>query len=126
MAAPDPDIQTFIKRLTLGTRQGKVSWRADNDQWFELDTGSGTAIVRSDNEAGDAHPYAFFLRNKEGQMLARAETLEGDYYTDWEKDIENLFKAARNQALGVDRTIQGVANELDLPELPPPDDAIPF
>ena len=128
MARPDPEIHALIRRLTLGTQQGKVTWTAQNDQWFDLTTGGVTVMIRSDNPSGDEHPYSFELTNDQGATLGRASTIEGEYYADWEQDMEALFKAARSQALGVDRAIEGLASELDLPELPPPpiDDDIPF
>jgi len=127
MAAPDPNIHAFIKRLTLGTDKGSVEWTAAAEKWFEFETGTATAVIRSENEFADSHPYSFTLRNADGFVIAQIDTVEGGAYSDWEEDVERLFQAARNQALGVKRTIDALVDELKLPELPPPvPDDIPF
>jgi hypothetical protein len=119
MAAPDASIVEFVKRLTLGTRQGSVPWvtRDADGLWLEVEIDAGTASIRSESEDGD-HPFTFELKNAKGQVLAHTTTLVGEHYVGWEQDLEALFKAAHNSALGVDEALSEFASKLDLPEAP--------
>ena len=125
MAKPDPEVEKLIKRLILGTQGGRVHWEVVNSKWLTLKTPGANVTIRSDDEYGDGHPYTFEFYDAEGSLLGKASTAEGEYYASWEQDLEGLFKAARNEALGVDRVIDELANALRLPELPADDD-IPF
>ena len=128
MAAPDAEIRSLIRRLAVGTKAGGIAWRAEHPLWFEVTAGAAKVVVRSEDKEGD-HPYVFELRSEDDMTLARAETQVGEYYTDWESEIEELFKVARNSALGVDDAIKRLTSELDLPKdpgVPGESDDIPF
>jgi hypothetical protein len=123
---PDETTTTFIRRLLLGTRSGKVKWKTESEAgWFCVDTPAGTASVRTEDNEGD-HPYVFEIVDPRGITIARVETVRGDIYADWEQEIRDLYVAARNDALGIQQTIEDIADQLDLPPLPPQDDDIPF
>ena len=126
MAAPEPEIRTFIKRLTLGTKEGKVKWTPKNDRWFELHIAGVSVVVRSESPAGDEHPYMFEMSKESGDRLSHASTIPGNRYSDWEDEIEDLFKAARNSAFEIDKTLSELSSELDLPDLPASADDIRF
>lgn len=125
MPAPDSATGVFIKRLLLGTRSGRVEWEMQSPQgWFSVETSAGTASVRTENEEG-GHPYVFEITNADGVTVAHTETLRGEVYADWEREIGELFSAARDSALGVQQTLSSMTDLLNLPELPPDSD-IPF
>lgn len=125
MPAPDAATAVFIKRLLLGTRSGRVKWETESPEgWFYVETPAGNASVRTENEEG-GHPYVFEIKDSNGVAVARAETVRGEVYADWEREIGDLFYAARNSALGVDETLETMTRLLALPELPPEED-IPF
>lgn len=127
MAAPEPEIQEFVKRMTLGTRSGKVNWTADTDGWFNVNADGLTVTIRTDAEEDQGHPYRFIIKNENGMTLVSVSTLPGEYYGDWENDLEALFKAARSQALGIDAALKGLTDRLGLPPLPRrAEDDIPF
>jgi hypothetical protein len=124
MAEPEVEVRSFIRRLALGTRQGNVSWTAKSDAEFEVDTGSANVTVRSEASDSLDHPYVFEIRNADRETLVAVKTLAGEYYNDWEDEMAGLYKAARNQALGVDRALRDLTKTLHLPEIADPD--IPF
>lgn len=125
MTPPDQEIQQFVKRLTLGTRKGQVKWIAKAEGWFELESAGTTVVIRSESEDLD-HPYTFTVTNDEGMTLVAVATIEGGAYAGWEIELDDLFRAARNQALNIDDTLKGLTDKLGLPDLPKPDDDIPF
>lgn len=129
MAAPDPEIQEFVKRLILGTRKGQAKWTASTDAWFDLEADGTSVVIRSDSEEENHldHPYTLMVTNAKGMTLVRVSTLVGEIYADWEAELAELFKVARNQALGIQDALQGLTSKLQLPEIPKvADDDIPF
>lgn len=129
MAAPEPEVQEFIKRLTLGTRNGQVKWAAEADGWFHVEAEGLTVVIRTESEEDQQHPNTFLIKNDKGMTLVTVSSLSGEYYADWEDDLEALFKAARSQALGLDAGLRGLTDKLGLPSLSQegtPGDEIPF
>jgi hypothetical protein len=115
----------LIRRLTAGTRAGSVPWEAENDIDFFVRTAAGLANVWSTNRG--EHPYHFRFLTPNDMMLAEAHTKVGEYYASWEREIADLFQAAREKALGIKDTFEQFVEELRLPPAPPAaDDDVPF
>ena len=117
----------FLTRLRLGTLVGKVKWTSSSQQgmWFEVEAAGGKVLVRSEDEDG-SHPFYVEIDNEDGVPISTGETTAGEYYSPWEAEIADLYLAARNSALGVDTAIDQLTKSLDLPNVPPTDEDIPF
>ena len=125
MAAPDPDTQSLIRRLTAATAQGKLAWEAHTSSAFRIYTDSAQLEIEALDEDGQ-HPYSFAVKSPQGNFtLGEGVTVEGEGYAKWEQDIGQLYAAARNSALGIKRTYDSLAGSLSLPP-DPEDDDIPF
>jgi hypothetical protein len=85
-------------------------------------TKQAEVIVWSDDEDG-GHPFSVEVRSPSGYQLGGGTTIPGEHYVGWEDEIAELFEAARQSALGVNKAYQALAEELDLPA---DDDDIPF
>jgi hypothetical protein len=124
VAQPDEATRRLIRRLTAGTKQGKVKWTASGAARFDLDTDAARIMVRSEEQDGD-HPYVVRVESRDGALLGGGETIPGASYVDWEEEIAALYAAARSAALGVDAAYEELAQKLQLPG-DPADDDIPF
>jgi hypothetical protein len=121
VAVPDENMRALIRRLTVGTETGTVKWAVQRPHAYVLEGAAAKVTVQSGAD-DDSHPYYFEVRNPDGFVVGSGDTVPGAGYETWETEIENLYQAARNNALGVDKTVRDLAAELKLPS----DPDIPF
>jgi hypothetical protein len=114
MESPVESLVEIARRLTAATSAGQVEWTAVEDTVF-LWTGKGSSVgVRSRDGDGE-EPYELDVFNAAGQKV---ETLGSEWTADdqhpapWNESVAGLYRAARRQALGVDRILNDLLAEL--------------
>jgi hypothetical protein len=122
MTEPEPELESFIRRLTVATSRGTLAWTEMGKAGFAVTTAGGSFTVQSSESSGE-HPYLCQVRNQAGSVISTAETVFGEAYEPWEQEIEELYRVVRNQVLGIDDTFKTLATELELPDV---DDDTPF
>ena len=113
MDAPYERLIELCDRLRTGTETGKVVWQADGDAAFAWSSSSGSVNVRSLDDDGD-EPFELAIFSPGGQKV---ETLASEWAEDetpaaWNAPLGRLYRAARRQALGVDKILDDLFAEL--------------
>jgi hypothetical protein len=80
----------------------------------------------SSTDQDDNHPFRFEIRNPDDQAVITVETIVGETYTSWEKEVAGLYDAVRNAALGIDSVVRGLEKDLGLADVGDPEEDIPF
>ncbi len=113
MESPSERLIELTRRLKAATDAGQLEWEAVEDTAF-LWTGSQGAVgVRSRDGDGE-EPYELDIFGAERQKV---ETLVSEWAADeqpapWNEAVACLYRAARRQALGVDRILEDLLREL--------------
>lgn len=102
-------MKKLINTLLSRTQNGQVSWdSASNEGSFIWSAKSGSVMVFPTDNDGRA-PWSVRLIAGDGQ------TIEEESYDGGDEDYEiayDLYRAARSNALDIDRTIDSLLNEL--------------
>jgi hypothetical protein len=112
---PDPNIRLveLCERLAEATALGAVEWTAEEETAFVCKRRSGTVGIRSRDRDGEP-PYELVIFNQRG---AKVESLLSEWSAEqepafWNKAVADLYRAARRQALGVDKLVDDLLGEL--------------
>jgi hypothetical protein len=119
-ASPYARLSELSQRLTSATTTRAIKWVPEpgKDTSFVYGRKNGSVVIRSRDGDGEP-PYELVLYNAEGN---RIETLES-YWEDrdepafWNRSLEELYRAARGNALGIDELIDEIMSELPEPEV---------
>lgn len=100
-------------RLKTATDAGHLEWMAEEDTAFLWTGASGAVGVRSRDGDGE-EPYMLDVFSAAHQKV---ETLGSEWTADeqpapWNEAVARLYRAARRQALGVDRILEDLLAEL--------------
>jgi hypothetical protein len=113
METPYERLVELAGRLKAATDANRVEWTAQEDTAF-LWTGSRGAVgVRSRDGDGE-EPYELEIFSASRQKV---ETLGSEWTADqqpapWNDAVARLYRAARRQALGVDKILADLLGEL--------------
>lgn len=113
MESPSERLIELIRRLKAATDAGQLEWAAVEDTAFVWTAAHGAVSVRSRDGDGE-EPYELDVFSPERQKV---ETLASEWTTDeqaapWNEAVARLYRAARRQALGVDRILEDLLREL--------------
>jgi|Tabmets5t2r1_1033131.scaffolds.fasta_scaffold72936_1 hypothetical protein len=113
----DPNPYTRLvelcERLGGATLTGQVEWAAEEDTAFICKRQSGAVAIRSRDRDGEP-PYELAIYAPKG---AKVEALLSEWTNEeepafWNKALSDLYRAARRQALGVDKILDDLFAEL--------------
>jgi hypothetical protein len=112
---PDPNTRLveLCERLASATVLGGVEWVPEEETAFVCKKRSGTVAIRSRDRDGEP-PYELVIFNRDG---AKVESLFSEWSAEqepayWNKAFADLYRAARRQALGVDKLVDDLLGEL--------------
>jgi len=113
MDSPYERLVELSKRLHVATDAGQLDWTAEDDTTFLWTGSSGAVSVRSRDGDGE-EPYELDVF---GAARQKVETLGSEWTADeqpapWNEALARLYRAARRQALGVDRILDDLLAEL--------------
>jgi hypothetical protein len=109
----DIQVHNFVLELLAKTQKGTLRWAADGDSQYSLAGTSGRVIVSSARPKGE-HPYSFLVVNPEGNVIERVDTAPGEWYTEAEQAIAQLYDDARSSALDLDGLLDSMRSEWGL------------
>ena len=113
MDSPSEQLIELTRRLRAATDAGKLEWSAEENTTFLWTGTSGAVAVRSRDGDGE-EPYQVDIYSSDRQKV---ETLGSEWSPDeqpapWNDGVARLYRAARRQALGVDRILEDLLGEL--------------
>ena len=113
MESPYERLVELSRRLSVATDAGQLAWTAEDDTTF-LWTGSrGAVSVRSrDGDGEEPFELDVFSAAKQKVETLGSEWTEDERPAPWNDAIARLYRAARRQALGVDRILEDLLGEL--------------
>ncbi|WNM26181.1 hypothetical protein RN607_08205 [Demequina capsici] len=107
-------LETLAARLLEATKAKRVSWDATSNTSYECSLGTATVVVRSKDNDG-IQPFEIRLLNFGGVVVDSAVTSLVENESSWDRElvhanrlsalIEDLFVAARRNALDVDAVV---------------------
>ena len=117
MDAPYERLIELCERLHGASETGQAVWEASHDTAFSWVGASGSVGVRSLDSDGE-EPFELTVFGPGGQKV---ETLTSEWADDekpapWNAPLGRLYRAARRQALGVDKILDDLFAEL--PKVP--------
>jgi hypothetical protein len=100
-------------RLVVATTAGGAEWRDDKDDRFVLHRDAGTVAISSRDKDGEP-PYELAIYNANGDKVETltSEWLEDDQPARWNQALADVYRAGRRSALGADRIIDALMEEL--------------
>jgi hypothetical protein len=113
MEPPYERLVELSRRLSAATDAGQVEWLADEDTAFSWIGTRGAVSVRSRDGDGE-EPFELDVFSAAKQKV---ETIGSEWTADeqpapWNDAVARLYRAARRQALGVDRILEDLLAEL--------------
>lgn len=135
MKVPDVDglLETLASRLVIATKQGSVKWDDTSTTSFQCELGPTTVVVRSKDGDG-VRPFEMRLVNFGGVVVDSVATSMIDDPEAWDGRVihesrlsalvEELYEAARRNALEVDTVIADALEALSATGARPEDDII--
>lgn len=113
MESPYERLVELSRRLSVATDAGQLDWTVEDDTTF-LWTGSrGAVSVRSrDGDGEEPFELDVFSAAKQKVETLGSEWTEDERPAPWNDAIARLYRAARRQALGVDRILEDLLGEL--------------
>ncbi len=112
MDGPYDRLIELCERLSAGTQSGQVAWHAQEATSFSWSGSSGAVNVRSLDEDGE-EPFelAVFASGQKVESLV-SEWAEDESPAPWNAALGRAYRAARRQALGVDKILDDLFAEL--------------
>lgn len=113
MEPPYERLVELSRRLSAATDAGQVEWTAEDDTSFLWSGSRGAVSVRSRDGDGE-EPFEIDVYSAGKQKV---ETIGSEWTNDeqpapWNDAVARLYRAARRQALGVDRILEDLLSEL--------------
>ena len=113
METPYERLVELSRRLSAATDAGQVEWMADEDTAFSWIGTRGAVSVRSrDGDGEEPFELDVFSAAKQKVETLGSEWTEDERPAPWNDAIARLYRAARRQALGVDRILEDLLGEL--------------
>lgn len=112
MSSEEPVLRRLVDALLVGTQQGKVLWQSDDRvDSFQFHGSTGSVVIRTSDRDG-LPPYEFLVLNSDSQIVENLHSRDdGDEHLEYA--LHRLYEAARQSALDVDGTIQGLLREVE-------------
>ena len=102
----------LCERLSAGTQSGQVAWHAQEATSFSWSGSSGAVNVRSlDADGEEPFELAVFASGQKVESLV-SEWAEDESPAPWNDALGRAYRAARRQALGVDKILDDLFAEL--------------
>ena len=103
----------LCERLAAATLEGRVEWEAEEETTFGTAFAAASLAIRSRDRDGEA-PYVFDISTPAGTQVETliSEWTETEEPAAWNTALHDLYRAARRQALGVDRILDDLLAEL--------------
>jgi hypothetical protein len=103
----------LCQRLGTATARGAAEWSSQEETAFICKRRAGSVAVRSRDGDGE-EPYELVILNPKGQKVESllSEWSPDDQPAEWNAALVELYRAARRQALGVDKIIDDLFAEL--------------
>lgn len=103
----------LCERLSGGTHAGRIVWVVEEATSFAWSGSSGAVSVRSRDGDGE-EPYELAVFTASGQKVETltSEWAEDDTPAPWNDALARLYRAARREALGVDKILDDLFAEL--------------
>jgi hypothetical protein len=113
MDSPYARLVELSRRLSAATDAGQLQWTAEDDTSFMWSGSRGSVSVRSRDGDGE-EPFEIDVFSAAKQKV---ETLGSEWTADeqpapWNEAVARLYRAARREALGVDRILEDLLAEL--------------
>lgn len=113
MEAPYDRLIELCERLRGSTEAGHLEWATEEDTAFLWTGATGAVEMRSRDADGD-HPFELTVFSP---TMQKVETLTSEWNEDeqpapWNDALGRLYRAARRQALGVDKILDDLFAEL--------------
>jgi len=113
MESPSERLIELTRRLKAATDAGQLEWAPVEDTAFVWTASRGAVGIRSRDGDGE-EPYEIDVFSAERQKV---DTLTSEWTVDeqpapWNDAVAGLYRAARRQALGVDRILEDLLREL--------------
>ena len=113
MESPYERLVELSKRLQVATDAGQLEWTAEDDTTFVWTGSSGAVGVRSrDGDGEEPFELDVFGAAKQKVETVTSEWTEDERPAPWNDALARLYRAARRQALGVDRILADLLAEL--------------
>ena len=101
------------ERLRSATDDGRVEWALEDDTSFFWAGASGSVGVRSrDGDGEEPFELALYSAAKQKVETLTSEWSDQEEPAAWNDPLARLYRAARRQALGVDRILDDLLAEL--------------
>ncbi|HEX2046108.1 MAG TPA: hypothetical protein VHF23_10810 [Gaiellaceae bacterium] len=112
-SSPYTRLVELCERLVAATTQREVAWTAEEETSFVCKRRAGSVGIRSRDRDGEP-PYELVVYGPNG---AKVENLFSEWTPDeepafWNPALAELYRAARRNALGVDRILDDLFAEL--------------
>jgi hypothetical protein len=112
----DDTFRQLLEGAKRRTDEGKLDWRAFNDETFHAMIGPGTLRIgryyetRTDDAGGEYSEtmYSMWVLDDKGRVVEEAELGPGLNYP----FAEELFRAARKSALASNKVLEGMLSAL--------------
>ena len=113
MDSPSERMVELTRRLQAATDAGRLEWAPVEDTAFVWTASHGAVGIRSRDGDGE-EPYEIDVFSAERQKV---DTLASEWTAEeqpapWNEAVARLYRAARRQALGVDRILEDLLSEL--------------
>lgn len=114
MAPSDPKLSQLVHELVQKTQAGRIRWKkTDRSTAFLASAKSGSFVIDQESLVGGASLVIFDPNGSEVTRLQ--QTRLGVFPETWSNELSRLYEVARNNALGVDRVIDDLLQELQSP-----------
>jgi hypothetical protein len=111
--SPYARLVELCERMAAATTARQLEWEAEEETGFVCRRRSGSVVIRSRDRDGEP-PYELLIYDSKG---TKVESLLSEWMTDaepafWNFAVAELYRAARRQALGVDKILDDLFAEL--------------
>jgi hypothetical protein len=103
----------LCNRIVAATAAAEVEWQDFNDDRFVLARNAGSVAISSRDKDGEP-PYDLSIYNTNGELVESllSEWLDDDQPARWNQPLADVYRAGRRSALGADRVIDALIQEL--------------
>lgn len=111
--SPYTRLVELCERLAVATTGGEAEWTAEEETGFVCQRRSGSVGIRSRDRDGEP-PYELVIFSPKGEKV---ENLLSEWSSEeepafWNPALAELYRAARRNALGVDKILDDLFAEL--------------
>jgi hypothetical protein len=103
----------LCNRLVAATATAELEWQDFKDDRFVLSRQAGSVAISSRDKDGEP-PYELMIYNATGEMVESllSEWVDDEQPARWNQPLADVYRAGRRSALGADRVIDALIQEL--------------